>query len=138
MKKICYINLWVGVEKVSHLSNKNQTRQDSRQNLFAYLCSCKSPKGVTITGNNNVFEIIWKKGNKEYNEKYISCFFTLWNRIRTITHRCGQVVLLLTSVYSAISKLILLFSYSFHIFSYSFHTFQRLFLYYTFHVSFSL
>ena len=32
-----------------------------------------------MTGNNNVCKTIWKKGNKkEYNEKYICCFFTIW------------------------------------------------------------
>ena len=101
MKKICYINWWAGVEKISH--------------LFAYLCSYKSPMGVTMTGNNNVYKTIWKNGNKKYNEKYICCFFTIWNLASAITYKCGRIVIFLTSVYFAISKLILLFSYSFHV-----------------------
>ena len=32
-----------------------------------------------------------------------------------ITYKCGRVVLFLTSVFFAISKLVLLFSYSFHV-----------------------
>ena len=55
-----------------------------------------------------------KNGNREYNEKYICCFFTIWNLKSAITYKCGRVVLSRTSVYFAISKLILLFSYSFH------------------------
>ena len=47
---------------------------------------------------NNVYKTIWKNENKEYNEKYI-CY----------------PVLSRTSVYFAFSKLILLFSYSFHV-----------------------
>ena len=66
----------VGVDEISHLSNKNETKW-SKTSLFGYLCSWKSPKGVTMTGNNNVYKTIWKSGNKEYNEKYICCFFLL-------------------------------------------------------------
>ena len=83
--------------------------------ICIYLCSYKSPKGVTMTGNSNVYKTMWKNGNKEYNEKYICCFFTIWNLKTPITYKCGRVVLFLTSVYFAISKLILLFSYSFHV-----------------------
>ena len=79
--------------------------------FFAYLCSYKSPKGVTMTGNNNVYKTKSKNGNKEYNEKYICCFFTIWNLKSAVTYNCGRVVLFLTSVYFAISKLMLLFSY---------------------------
>ena len=68
-----------------------------------------------MTGNNNVHKTIQENENKEYNEKYICCFFTTWNLKSAITYKCGQVVLFLTSVYFAISKLILLFSYSFHV-----------------------
>ena len=106
--------MWAGVENISHLSNRNKTKW-SKRNLFAYLCSYKSPKGVTMTGNNNIYKKIWKNGKKEYNEKYICCFFTIWNLKTPITYKCGRVVLFLTSVYFAISKLILLFSYSFHV-----------------------
>ena len=90
----------------------NETK-GSKENLFA--CSYESPKGVTITGNNNVHKTIWKNENKEHNQKYISCFFTIWNLKSAITYKCGWVVLFLASVYFAISKLILLFSYSFHV-----------------------
>ena len=68
-----------------------------------------------MTGNNNACKTIWLNGNKEYNQKYICCFFTIWNVKRAITYKCGRVVLSHISVYFAISKLILLFSYSFHI-----------------------
>ena len=68
-----------------------------------------------MTGNNNVYKTIWKSGNKEYNEKYICCFCCLWNLKSTITCKCGGVALFLTSVYFVIRKLILLFSYSFHV-----------------------
>ena len=40
---------------------------------------------------------------------------TIWNLISAITYKCGRIVIFLTSVYFAISKLILLFSYSFHV-----------------------
>ena len=56
-----------------------------------------------------------KNGNNEYNEKYICWFFTIWNLKSAITYKCGRVVLFLTSVFFAISKLVLLFSYSFHV-----------------------
>ena len=114
LKKTCYINLWAGVEKISHLSNGNEKKW-SKTNLFAYLCSDKSPKGVTMRGNNNLYKIIWKNRNKECNEKYICCFFTIWNLISAITFKCGRVALFLASVYFAIRKLMLLFSYSFHV-----------------------
>ena len=65
LEKNCYINLWVGVEKVSHLSHRNET-QWSKTNLFPYLCSDKWPKGVTMTGNNNIYKTIWENENKEY------------------------------------------------------------------------
>ena len=45
------------------------------------------------------------------NEKYIWCFFTIWNLKSAVTYKCGWVVLFLRSVYIAISKLILLFSH---------------------------
>ena len=50
-----------------------------------------------------------EKRKKEYNEKYICWFFI------ATTYKCGRVVLFRTSVYFAMSKLILLFSYSFHV-----------------------
>ena len=58
---------------------------------------------------------------------YIFCFFTIWNLKSAITYNCGQVVLSRTSVYIAISKLILLFVYSFH-HTFCHYTFQCLFL----------
>ena len=114
MKQICCINLYAGVVKNSHLCSRDKTKW-SKRNLFAFLCSYKFPKLVTMTRNNNVYKTIWKNRDKEYNEKYICCFFTIWNLKSAITYKCGRVVLLLTSVYFAISKLILLFSYSFHV-----------------------
>ena len=114
LKKNYYINVWAGVEKISHLSNRTETKW-SKINLFAYLCSYKPLIGVTMTGNNKVYKTIWKNGNKEYNEKYICCFLTIWNLKSAITYKCRRVVLSHTSDYFAISKLILLFSYSFHV-----------------------
>ena len=114
MKQICDINLYAGVVKNSHLCNRDKTKW-SKRNLFPFLCSYKFPKLVTMTRNNNVYKTIWKNKDKEYNEKYICCFFTIWNLKTPITYKCGRVVLFLTSVYFAISKLILLFSYSFHV-----------------------
>ena len=95
-------------------SNRNETKW-SKRNLFAYLCFYKSPIRVNMTGNNNVHKTIRKNGSKEYNERYICCFFTMWNLLSAIMYKCGRVVLFLTSVYFAIIKLILLFSYSFHV-----------------------
>ena len=46
-----------------------------------------------MTGNNNIYETIWKNGNKEYNEKHICCFFTIWNLKSALTYKCGGVVL---------------------------------------------
>ena len=106
---------WARGEKISHLSNRNETKKWSKTNLFASLCSYKSSIRVTVTGNNNVYKKILKNGNKEYNEKCICCFFTIWNLKSAITYKCGRIVLSRTSVYFAISKLILLFSYSFHV-----------------------
>ena len=68
-----------------------------------------------MTGNNNIYKTIWKNGNKECNEKYICCFFTIWNIKSAITYKCWRVVLSCASVYFAISKLMLLFSYCFHV-----------------------
>ena len=99
-----------GVEKISHLSNR--TKQWSKTSLFAYLCS-RSPIGVTMTRNNDPYEI-WTTGNKEYNDKYMCCFFTIWNLKIALKYKYGRVVLFRTSVYFVISKLILLFSYFFH------------------------
>ena len=113
MKKFFFINLWAGVEKISRLSNSSKTEW-SKTNLFAYICSCSSLKGVTMTENNNVNKTIWKNRNKEYNEKYICCFFTMWNLKSAKTYKCGRLVLFVTSVYFPISKLILLFSYFLH------------------------
>ena len=68
-----------------------------------------------MTENNNVYKTISKNGNKEYNEKYICCFFTIWNLKSAIKFKCGRVVLFLTSAYFDINKLILVFSYYFHV-----------------------
>ena len=114
MKQIFYRNLYAGVVKNSHLCNRDKTKW-SKRNLFAFLCSYKFPKLVTMTRNNNVYKTIWKNRDKEYNEKYICCFFTIWNLKSAIMYKRGWVVLFLTLVYFVISKLILLFSYSFHI-----------------------
>ena len=103
-----------GGEKISHLSDSNETKW-STTNLFEYLCSYKSSIWVTVTGNNNVWKTIWKNGNKECNEKCICCFFTIWNLKSAITYKCGQVVLCRKSAYFAISKPIILISYSFHV-----------------------
>ena len=57
---------------------------------------------------------MWKNGNKkDYNEKCI--FLTIRNRKSVITHKCARLVLSLTSVYFAFSKVTLSFSYSFHV-----------------------
>ena len=70
--------------------------------MYIYiLCSDKFSIRVTVIGNNNVNQTICKNGNKKYNEKYICCFFTIF--------------LFRTSIYFTIIKLILPFSYSFHI-----------------------
>ena len=105
--------MWTRVEKISHLSSRNETKW-SKTNFFAYICSWKSLKGVTMTENNNVYKTMRKNRNKQYNEKYICCFFTIWDLKSAITYKCGQVVLFRTWVYFAISKLILLPSCSFH------------------------
>ena len=131
MKKICCINLWAGVEKMSHLSNRNETKW-SKTNLFAYLCSYKSLKGVSMTGNSNVFKTIWKNGNKEHDDKYISCFFMIWNLIIAAKYKFGRLVLFFTSVNYAISQLTLIF---FHVIFKLHYTFQRLFLHCIFHIS---
>ena len=105
--------MWARVEKISHLSDRKRIKW-SKTNLFAYLCSYKSPKGVTMTENNNDYKTVWKNGNKEHYEKHICCFFAIENLKSAITYKCGRVVLFLTSVYFAINKL-MLFSYSFHV-----------------------
>ena len=47
-----------------------------------------------------------RSGNKKkYNEKYVCCFFTVWNLKSTIMYKCGRVVLTHT----------LANSYSFHL-----------------------
>ena len=82
----------------------------SKTNIFAYLCSWKSSIRVTRARNNNIYRKMWKNGNK----KIDMLLFTIWNLKSAITYKCGRVVLSRASVYFAISKLILLFSYSFH------------------------
>ena len=73
--------------------------------------------------SHNDRKAIWKNGNKEYNDKYICCFFTIRNLKKTIAYKCKQVVLSHTSVYFDISRLLPLFSYSFHVPCISFLTF---------------
>ena len=67
-----------------------------------------------MTEINNVYKTIWKNRIKEYNEKCI-CYFTIWHLKSAITYKCGRAVLSRTSVYFAISKLILVFLHSFHV-----------------------
>ena len=43
------------------------------------------------------------------------CFFMIWNLKTAITYKSGRVELSHVSVYFAISKFALLFSYSFHV-----------------------
>ena len=46
----------------------------------------------------------------------VCCFFTIWNlKSARTSYKCGRVELSRTSGYYAISKLILQFSYSFHV-----------------------
>ena len=114
MKKNCYINLWAGVEKISHVSNRSETKKIEKK-LICISLLLQTSKRSHCDRNSNVYKTIWKNGKKEYNEKYISYFFTIWNLRSTITYKCGRVVLFLTSVYFGISKLILFFWYSFHV-----------------------
>ena len=59
-----------------------------------------------MAGNNNVCKTIWKKRKqRKHNEKYVCCFFKVWNLKSTITYKCGRVVLSHTSANS----------YSFHL-----------------------
>ena len=57
----------------------------NKDKFIAYLCFYKSLKGVTMAENNNVYKSIWKNGSKEFNEKYICCFFTIRNFKSPIT-----------------------------------------------------
>ena len=94
--------------------NRNETKW-FKTNLFAYLCFYKSSIRVTMTGNNKVYKKNMQNINKKYNEKDMCCFFTIWNLKGAVMYKYEQVVLSLPSVYFAISKLILLFSHSFHV-----------------------
>ena len=105
---------WARGEKISHLFNRNKTKW-SKTNLSVCLCFYKSSIRVIMTRNDNVYKATCKNGNKENNKKYICCFFTIWNLKSAITYKCGRVVLSRISVYFSISKLILLFSYSYHV-----------------------
>ena len=78
-----------------------------------HFCSSKSSIRVTTTGNNDVYKTKWKNANKEYNENYICCVFYVFKS--AIMYKSGRVVLSRISVYFAINKLILLFSYYFHV-----------------------
>ena len=64
-----------------------------------------------MTGNNNVYKTIWKSGNEKYNDKYICYFFAMWNLKSRVTDKRGQVVLSRTSLYFAISNLIVPVNY---------------------------
>ena len=72
---------------------------------------------------------------KEYNEKYICCFLSIWNLKSAILYKCRRVVLTRTSVYFFISNLTLPFSYFIHVATMH-YTFGLLFLHCTLHVSF--
>ena len=96
-----------------HFETRTWHDNKIKEKLFAYLWSYKSPIWVTIAGNDNVYKTIWRNENKEYNQRYICSFLTIWNLKSAITYNCGQVVLSNTSVYFAINKPILLLSYFF-------------------------
>ena len=96
-------------EKISHLFKRSESN-DPRQTY------------LHISAPTNLqYESLWKNdmenGNKEYNEKYICCFFIIWNLKNAITYNCGRVVLSRTLIYFAISTFILLIPYSFHVLS---------------------
>ena len=95
-----------------------------------YLCSYKSLIRVTMTGNNNVYKTIWKKGNKESSEKYICCFFK-YNNVKKWTTNAIRYISLFRHQQTH-PVIFILSSCTMH------YTFQRLFLYCTFHVSLSL
>ena len=79
------------------------------------MCGSVRVRSHATHGQACVYKTIWKNGNKEYNEKYLWCFFTKWNLKSAISYKCGRVVLFLTQVYFSITKLILLFSYCSHV-----------------------
>ena len=79
------------------------------------MCGRVRVRSHATHGQACVYKTIWKNGNKEYNEKYLRCFFTKWNLKSAISYKCGRVVLFLTQVYFSITKLILLFSYCSHV-----------------------
>ena len=79
------------------------------------MCGRVRVRSHATHGQACVYKTIWKNGNKEYNEKYLWCFFTKWNLKSAISYKCGRVVLFLTQVYFSITKLILLFSYCSHV-----------------------
>ena len=62
-----------------------------------------------MTGNSNIFKTIWKNGNKEHDDKYVCCFFMIWNLIFAAKYKFGRLVLFFTSVNYAISQLTLIF-----------------------------
>ena len=102
------------VEKISHYITG--TKQNDPRQVYLHIS----------TPSNLQEESLWHDimtSIKQYGKMKITnimkntyaAFFTIWNLSSAVTYKCGRVVLFLTSVYFAISQLILLFSYSFHI-----------------------
>ena len=50
------------------------------------------------------------ENKRKYNEKYICCFFAIWNLESAITYKCVQIVVFRALVYFSIRKLTLSFS----------------------------
>ena len=103
-----------GGEEISHLSNRTKQNDPKQTDLH-------------ISAPTNLqYESLWQEiltSIKQYGKteiksiikKYTYCFFTIWNLKSAITYKWGLAVLSLALLYFAISKLILSFSYSFHI-----------------------
>ena len=105
---------WTRGEKISHLFNI--TKQNDPRQTYLHISAA----------TNLQYESLWQEiimSIKQYGKMEIKnimkntyvAFFTIWNLKRVITYKCGRVVVSHTSLYFAISKLILLFSYSFHV-----------------------
>ena len=103
-----------GGEEISHLSNR--TKQNDPKQTYLHISA----------PTNLQYESLWQEiltSIKQYGKteiksiikKYTYCFFTIWNLKSAITYKWGLAVLSLALLYFAISKLILSFSYSFHI-----------------------
>ena len=94
-------------EKISHLSNRNQ-----RKWFKTYL-------HISVATNLQ-YASLWQEiitSIKQYGKTEIKNIMknTYAAFLSAIAYKCGRVVLSRTSVYFVISKLILLFSYSFHV-----------------------